>query len=206
MKTENHQAPLLPDQTTSAFVTHWFPMKKENFISSGNVWFDYELKAYRIDGLFNPWDVEKMGYQLWMSEICLYGQGINYKYTLPYHIQHLSGISEYNYQVSEIKASEVDADVSILPQDILVLGKAELKATKKLLGFDVDCWEFDKENVFNITCFYLKTGKNELVRMEQIKNGQLLIRDFPNLSTEKIDKEVFTPRGSNKQNEYTAFS
>jgi hypothetical protein len=167
-------------------------MKRGNFISSGYVWFDYELDVYRIDGIFNPWDVEKTGYQLWMSEVTFYGQGKSYIYKLPYHIKREGSVTEpFDYDVSEIEFQKVEVNNSIVPRDILMTGKAALKGTDEILGMEVDCWEFDKDNPFKMHRFYLKKGSNELVRMQQFKNGQMLIRDLPNLSTEQIDQNVF---------------
>lgn len=186
------QPPFLPTQWNAAYITYWSPMNKENFISSGFVWFDYELEVYRIDGIFNPWDVEKTGYQLWMSEITFYGQGKSYVYKLPYHIKDVASVEEpFEYEVGELEDRVVEAHSSILPRDILISGKATLKGTEKILGIEVDCWQFDQENPFNMDCFYLKKGSNELVRMKQFKNGQLLIRDLPNLSTQQINRTIF---------------
>lgn len=183
---------LLPIQWNSAYITYWSPMKKENFISSGYVWFDYKLQVYRIDGIFNPWDIDKNGYQLWMSEITFYGQGKSHVYKVPYYIKQEDTITElFNYETAEVEVYEVEVNKVIIPRDILIIGKANLKRTDKILGMEVDCWEFDKNNPFNMQRFYTKKGTTELVRMQQFKNGQILIRDFPNLSTEPIEQKIF---------------
>ncbi|MCC5661246.1 violacein biosynthesis enzyme VioE [Nostoc sp. XA010] len=191
-KNHNFQPPLLPVQWTSAYITYWSPMKQGNFISSGSVWFDYESEVYRIDGIFNPWDVEKTGYQLWMSEVTFYGQGKSLVSKLPYHIKQENDVTAaFNYDVAELEGQEVKANNSIVPRDILITGKATFQGTEKILGMEVDCWEFERDNPFNMHRFYLKKGSNELVRMQQFKNGQMLIRDLPNPSTDQIDQKVF---------------
>ncbi|BAZ10753.1 hypothetical protein NIES4071_25770 [Calothrix sp. NIES-4071] len=192
MKTNKSQPPLLPKQWFASYVTFWAPMKKENFISSGCVWFDYELEVYRIDGIFNPWDVEKTGHQLWMSEITSYGQGKSKIFKLPYHVKNLSNKNEsFEYEVGNLTNDVVERHNSIVPRDILISGNAKFQGNEKIFGVEVDCWKFDSNNPFQMECFYLKKHSNELIRMTQFKNGQLLIRDLPVFSTQTIDQTIF---------------
>lgn len=192
MKNNNNiQASLLPIQWHSSYITYWSPMQKGNFISSGYVWFDYQLEAYRIDGIFNPWDVDKNGYHLWMSEITFYGHRKSRIYKVPYHIKGKDNISEFfHYETAEVEINESEGNKPIIPRDILIVGKAKFKQPNNILGMEVDCWEFDN-NILNMQYFYTKKNTEELVRMQQFKNGQLLIRDFPNFSTEPIDQKIF---------------
>jgi hypothetical protein len=185
-------APLLPASYFSAFVTYWLPMNGGKFMSSGNVWFDYGAKCFRIDGLFNPWDVESTKQHLWISELSHYGRGISYHISLAYDRVQSTGVAaEYTIESRSLKLEEVPIREAIFPQDYLQEAGATKARSGSLLGIPVDVWTLPQGNRLDIQTIYLRKDGNELVRMEQKKRGDVVIRDFPNFVSGPIDPHVF---------------
>jgi violacein biosynthesis protein VioE len=185
--------PLLPDHYASAFVTYWLPMDGSKFVSSGNVWFDYGAACFRIDGLFNPWDVEARKSHLWMSELSHYGAGVSYQISLLYdRVRRDAGTLSIESQSLLVK--EVPVHEAIFPQNYLQEVGAVRTAAARVLGVDVDEWTLPAGNRLGIRRVYLRSHSNELVRMEQCKREDVVVRDFPNLVTHPIDRSVFSPQ------------
>jgi len=185
-------APLLPVSFTSAFVTYWSPMDRTKFISSGNMWFDYDAKCFRIDGLFNPWDVAGTKQHLWLTELSHYGEGVSYHLCLLYDRVPCPGAEpEHTIESRELTENVVPAREAIFPRDYLVETKATFGGTVSVLGLRADIWDLPASNRLGIRRVHLRHDSNELVRMEQEKRGDIVVRDFPNLVRCAIAPAIF---------------
>jgi anthraniloyl-CoA monooxygenase len=186
--------PALPSSYLSAYVTYWTPLDRARFVSSGNVWFDYAHKCYRIDGLFNPWDVETTQQHLWMTELAHYGAGVSHRMTLLYD-REVGDAADSCTLASQRLVTELAAvHEAILPQNYLQEAEATLAGQEVVLGLEADVWVLPADNRLRIRKVHLRRGQSHLIRMEQEKHGAGLFRDFPNFVAGPVDPGVFDPQ------------
>ncbi|AMC36546.1 violacein biosynthesis enzyme VioE [Janthinobacterium sp. B9-8] len=190
MIAEKMLPPRLPEQWSSSYISYWQPMQKEDQITSGICWFDYEQNRCRIDGLFNPWSEEKTGHRLWMSEIVTAGEGKTKKSKIAYCRESPLGEGEY-------EAVVLDDDLEschevLLTQDVLLQYQASYVGSQHLLGRETEAWTFTKPGKGPSTYYFVK-GTNQLLRMVTGDPAvHASIRDFPNFTTHTIPAEIFS--------------
>ncbi|QBC43863.1 violacein biosynthesis enzyme VioE [Iodobacter fluviatilis] len=189
MISEQILPPRLPEQWSSSYISYWQPMQKDDQITSGICWFDYEQNRCRIDGLFNPWSEEKTGHRLWMSEIVTASEGKTKKSKIAYYREPAQGETEY-------AAVVLDDDLEtchevLLRQDVLLQYQASYAGSQTLLGRETEAWTFTKPGKGPSTYYFVK-GTNQLIRMVTgDPEVHASIRDFPNFTTHAIADEVF---------------
>lgn len=186
-------APLLPKQWSSSYVSYWQPMLAADDITSGMCWFDYELGAFRIDGLFNPWPEQQYGHRLWMSEIALVSVAETQKYRVTYTREPAGADGKSQYIAQSMETTREVLHDLIVPQDILRRHKARPIGSHEVLGQPTDGWRFERAERGPTTIF-LRQGTNHPVRMvtgDVARHAS--IRDFPTVTTVPIPGWIFAP-------------
>ena len=180
--------PMLPEQWSTSYISYWQPMLKEDQITSGYCWFDYNQNLCRIDGLFNPWSEEENGHRLWMSEIFTPGKGETRKNKIAYTRE----ANEQNtYQAITLEDDVDPCHELLLTQDILIRHNASYAGSHTILGQKTDAWTFTRPGK-GVSTYYFKQGTNHLIRMVTgDPNKHASVRDFPNLNTQVISDNVF---------------
>ena len=183
--------PRLPSQWSSSYISYWQPMQKEDHITSGVCWFDYENNRCRIDGLFNPWSEQETGHRLWMSEIVNADEGISTKSKIAYYSECFPR-NEREYKAVVLDDDVVSCTEVLLTQDILLKYDASYVGSQLLLGKEVDVWRFIKPDNGSATYYFIK-GTNQLIRMvlgdPEIRAS---VRDFPNFTGSAIPANIFS--------------
>ena len=182
--------PLLPAQWSSSYISYWQPMQKEDHITSGVCWFDYEQNRCRIDGLFNPWSEQETGHRLWMSEIVSAGEGKTKKSKIAYY-RESSAQNQGEYEAVALDDDLEPCHEVLLTQDILLQYQASYAGSQRLLGRETDAWTLNKPGKGPCTYYFIK-GTNQLIRMvtgdPQVRAS---VRDFPNFTSNAIPAEIF---------------
>ncbi|MBJ6764533.1 violacein biosynthesis enzyme VioE [Myxococcaceae bacterium JPH2] len=186
--------PLLPVQWSSAYVSYWSPMLRDDQITSGYCWFDYARDVCRIDGLFNPWPEKELGYKLWMSEVGDVARGQSLKRKMAYWKK----AGPLGDSLSEaLLPDELSSFRELfLPRAVLIDGNARHAGCDSVLGQLADAWTVDRPNKAPLT-LYLQAGTHLLLRMVSGNDSQhVSVRDFPNAYSGDIPESVFTMRST----------
>ncbi|QDE85709.1 violacein biosynthesis enzyme VioE [Myxococcus xanthus] len=181
--------PLLPIQWSSAYVSYWSPMLRDDQVTSGYCWFDYARDVCRIDGLFNPWPEKEMGYQLWMSEVGDVARGQSLKRKMAYW-KKATTIGDC--LDGALLPNEMSSFHELfLPRAVLIDGNARHAGCDPVLGQLADVWTIERPHKAPLT-LYLQTGTNLLLRMVSGNDKQhVSVRDFPNVFVGDIPESVF---------------
>ncbi|MDZ5636381.1 violacein biosynthesis enzyme VioE [Janthinobacterium sp. GMG1] len=182
--------PPLPLQWSSAYISYWTPMRKDDQVTSGYCWFDYARNICRIDGLFNPWPEKEHGHLLWMSEIGDARREQSRKQKVAYTRQaEASGEQLHGTALADEVIQFHDL---FLPQAVLLDGGARHDGRHSVLGREADAWVVERTGK-PPSVFYLEAGGNRLLRMVTGNDPQhRSVRDFPNLFVGDIADSVFT--------------
>ncbi len=183
--TKGPEPPAFPARWTASYVSYWQPSSHDDAITSGTVWFDYDRRAFRIDGLFNPWSEVEHGYRLWLSEVNRYGEGAVFFRELRYR-------AEEGFHRSERVDTEAPSQGCLLPRTVLRDRDARAVEAVTLLGFPCIGWHFVDER--GRPARYYLSDDARLVRMVTGEpTERASVRDFPTWSCAPVPDDVFSP-------------
>jgi hypothetical protein len=190
MMSVHREPPRLPEpRWSSSYISYWAPTRPGDRLTSGHVWYDYERRVYRIDGVVNPWD--RPGETLWRSEIHFFGDGACFQRDVSYTQDDHGQVRS-----TGLLRRRLPPGASIVPADLLITCHAQFDGQEEVLGMPAERWRFTRPDG-RPSIWYLRPETSALVRMVTgDPREHALIRDLPTFSTSSFPESVFAVEDS----------